>query len=133
MQANKATELADFKTAIRAKYDMKEQAFADNNPEPILTRFYTENAITTDFEGKTTVGREALRPVYDAIISSNVRLESYNTHVNGDLGWDWVNFYVTPPPEADMEPLTFKMLFLWERINGEWWSHGEMYVTGEFD
>lgn len=128
-----ASELADFKAALRAKYDMKEKAFAENDPEPILTRFYSKDAITTDFEGKTTLGREELRPVYDAIIGSTVRIESFKSVVNGDAGWDWVNFYVTPAPEANMAPLTFKMLFLWERIDGEWWSQGEMYVIGEFD
>ena len=126
-------ELAAFKQAIRAKYDMKEQAFRDNDPEPILTRFYSEQAISTDNEGKTKVGTEELRPVYEEVIGALVRIESFDTFVNGDAGWDWVNFHVSFPPEAEMDPFTFKMLFLWERIDGEWWSHGEMYVLGEFE
>lgn len=34
---------------------------------------------------------------------------------------------------AIAEPSTFKMLFLREKVNGEWMSQGEMYVVGEFD
>ncbi len=128
-----AEELAAFESAIRAKYDMKEQAFRDNDPEPILTKFYTEDAISTDNEGVTHIGREELRPVYEEVIGAFVDIESFDTFVNGDAGWDWVNFHVSFPPEANMDPFTFKMLFLWERIDGEWWSHGEMYVLGEFD
>jgi hypothetical protein len=26
-------------------------------------------------------------------------------------------------------PFTFKILFLWERIAGEWWCKGDMYVV----
>ncbi len=128
-----AQELSAFKKAIRQKYDMKEQAFRDNDPEPILTKFYTSNAISTDHEGKTKVGTEALRPVYEEVIGSLVKIESYNTFVNGNAGWDWVNFHVEFPPGVEMDPFTFKMLFLWEKIDGEWWSHGEMYVLGQFD
>ena len=130
---SREAELEQFMQAIRTKYDMKEQAFRDNDPEPILTRFYSEDVISTDPEGNTHVGRAALRPLYEEVIGSFVRLESFNTFVNGDAGWDWVNFHVSFPPEAEMDPFTFKMLFLWERIDGEWWSHGEMYVLGEFD
>ncbi len=130
---SKAEELAAFKAAIREKYDMKEQAFRDNDPEPILNRFYTESVISTDPVGITKVGRAALAPVYDEVIGSLVKIESYNTFVNGDAGWDWVNFHVSFPPGVEEEPFTFKMLFLWERIDGEWWSHGEMYVLGEFE
>lgn len=128
-----AGELEDFQQAIRAKYDMKEQAFASNDPEPILTGFYTDNVISTGPDGASHVGREELRPVYEEVISGSVRIESYNSLVRGDAGWDWVNFHVTPPPESGAEPFAFKMLFLWERIGEEWWSHGEMYVVGEFD
>ena len=130
---SRADELAEFKKAIRAKYDMKEQAFRDNDPEPILTRFYADTAISTDNEGNTHAGRDELRNIYEEVIGALVRIESYKTFVKGDAGWDWVNFHVSFPPESNMDPFTFKMLFLWERIDGEWWSQGEMYVLGEFD
>lgn len=126
-------ELDAFKKAIRAKYDMKEQAFRDNDPEPILTKFYAEDVISTDNTGVTHIGREELRPVYEEVIGAFVQIKSFDTFVNGDAGWDWVNFNVSFPPEAEMDPFSFKMLFLWERINGEWWSHGEMYVLGKFE
>ena len=39
-------ELAAFKAAIREKYDLKEKAFAAHDPEPILTKFYAEDAMS---------------------------------------------------------------------------------------
>lgn len=126
------TELADFKKAIRAKYDMKEQAFANNDPKPILEKFYTADVISTGPDGFSHIGTEGIRPVYEEVISARVKIESFYTHVNGNLGWDWVNFHVFPA-EPDAKPFTFKMLFLWEKQAGEWWSKGEMYVQGQFD
>lgn len=127
-------ETAAFKAAIRAKYDMKEAAFAANDPDPILTRFYAKEVISTGPDGHTHVGRHTLRPVYNEVIVNDVTIESYRSVVNGDAGWDWANFNVIPPAASGMEPFTFKMLFLWERDeSGEWWSHGEMYVNGKFD
>ena len=124
-------ELNEFKQAIRVKYDMKEQAFANNDPEPILARFYAEDAISSGPDGTTHYGTEELRHVYEEVIGANVMVESFHTYVNGNAGWDWVNFHVDPATEGE-EPFTFKMLFLWEKIDGEWWSKGEMYTFGEF-
>ncbi|MDP4650801.1 MAG: nuclear transport factor 2 family protein [Haliea sp.] len=131
--ADDSEELANFQREIRVKYDMKEAAFAANDPEPILTQFYHPDAISTGPDGMTHVGREELRSVYEQVIASRVKIESYSSFVRGDAGWDWVNFHVTPPADSGDPPFTFKMLFLWEREDGEWWSQGEMYTIGEFD
>jgi ketosteroid isomerase-like protein len=47
--------------------------------------------------------------------------------VKGDLGWDWADFHVTPEDKSQA-PFTFKILFLWERRNGEWICVGDIYV-----
>jgi len=131
--ATESEELIAFKAAIRAKYDMKEAAFRANDVEPIINRFYSDRVMSVDGDGNVHRGRAGIRPVYEEVIGSLVRIESVETLVNGDAGWDWVNFHVSFPPEAELEPFSFMMLFLWERIDGEWWSHGEMYVPGAFD
>ena len=125
--------LVAFKLATRAKYDMKEAAFKANDVEPIINHFYSDRVISVDSEGAVHRGRAGIRPVYEQVIGSFVAIESYESFVNGNAGWDWVNFHVSFPPEAEMDPFSFKMLFLWENIEGEWWSHGEMYVPGAFE
>lgn len=126
-------ELADFKAAIRARYDIKEQAFADGVAAPILEQFYSEDVISVDNEGNTHRGRDELRPGYEETTKfANVRVESVHTKVSGDMGWDWANFYVTPKDPAE-QPFSFKILFLWERIDGQWWCAGDMYLNGLFE
>lgn len=125
-------ELADFKAAIRAKYDLKEQAFVDGDATPIVEHFYSEDVFSVDNEGNTHRGRDELRPLYEEVTkSSTVRVESVNTKVSGDMGWDWANFYVTPKNPAE-QPFSFKILFLWQRIDGQWWCAGDMYTVGQF-
>ena len=127
-------ELEAFKKAIRAKYDLKEMAFANNDPKPILEKFYTGDVLSVGPDGVSHEGTEGIRPVYENpdIIGGKVKIVSYKTQVSGSSGWDWANFHVNPADPA-AEPFTFKMLFLWEKIDGEWMSQGEMYVVGEFD
>ena len=127
--ATSNSELQAFKSAIRAKYNMKEQAFKDNDPLPIVNNFYTSDVIST---GPDTYirGRKDLLTQYKKHIADTVRIESVHTYVNGDAGWDWANFYVTPADDS-VEPIVLTILFLWEKRDNEWWSPGEMFMFGE--
>jgi len=129
--ASDSSEMANFKAAIRMKYDLKEQAFADGIAAPIVEQFYSEDVLSVDSDGKTHRGRDELRPLYEETTQfANVRVESVNTKVSGDMGWDWANFHVTPKDPAE-QPFTFKILFLWQKLDGQWWCVGDMYVLGE--
>ncbi len=126
-------EQAAFEEAIRARYEIKEQAFAAADAEPILNHFYTADVVSVDHEGHSYFGRSELRPLYEELVQgATVRVESLQSRVSGELGWDWANFHVTPKAEGQ-SPFTFKILFLWERIDGEWWCAGDMFLPGEFD
>lgn len=122
-------ELEMFKQAIRAKYDIKENAFRNHDPLPIMNQFYTEDVISVGPDG-VIKGRKALLEEYKKHIADTVRIESVHTYVNGNAGWDWANFYVTPA-DISVKPFVFTILFLWEKRNGEWWSPGDMYNLGE--
>lgn len=129
------SEAAAFKQAIRAKYDLKEQAFTAGDADLVVNRFYSHDVISTDNEGHTHIGRDELLPLYQEVTAAfNTEIESVYTHVNGDTGWDWANFHVMPKdPDSEVEPFTFKILFLWEKVDGEWWCKGDMYVLGKFE
>jgi ketosteroid isomerase-like protein len=125
-----SAELAAFKQAIRAKYDMKEKAFHDRDGETIVTKFYAEDVVSAGEGSPLHRGRAELRKLYQTpeVIESEVRITSFHTHVNGNAGWDWADFHVTPA-DTKVAPFTFKILFLWENVNGEWWCKGDMYVV----
>jgi SnoaL-like domain len=132
-QAAESPELAAFKQATRALYDLKEKAFADDDPGPILERFYAPDVISTDEDGHTHIGTAEIAPLYAEVVPANrVRIESVHPHVNGNLGWDWANFFVTPDDPGE-KPFSFKILFLWEKVDGRWICKGDMYTLGRFD
>jgi len=127
-------ELAAFKKAIRAKYDLKEKAFADHDAETILTKFYTPDVISVEgtADGGIYVGREQIRPLYERVVKDSlVKVDSVHTFVNGDSGWDWADFHVTFT-DGKTKPFTFAILFLWTKVNGEWMCKGDYFVMGSF-
>src|SRR5689334_15395720 len=127
-------ELAAFKKAIRAKYDLKEKAFANHDVETILTKFYTPDVISVEGtpDGGIYVGREQIRPLYERVVKDSlVKVDSVHTFVNGDSGWDWADFQVRFP-DGKTKPFTFAILFLWTKVNGEWMCKGDYFVMGSF-
>lgn len=132
--APSATELSAFKAATRKLYDMKEKAFAEGKPDPIVNRFYAANAVSVGPEGKPYEGRAAYMANYKKVVSSyKVKVEPMHSYVNGNAGWEWANFRVAPKDPASTEkPFNFVILFLWTKVKGQWISAGDAYVVGEF-
>ena len=124
--------LMAFKKAIRAKYDLKEMAFAEHDAETIVTKFYAEDVISVGENEGIFVGRDQIRPLYAEVVKTNhVKIDSVHTYVNGSAGWDWADFYVTPT-DGKTKPFTFAILFLWSKVHGEWICKGDYFMTGSF-
>ena len=124
--------LIAFKKAIRAKYNMKEKAFAAHDAETILTRFYAEDAFSVGEGFGIFNGRKELRPLYEQAVNEyTVKVTSMHTYVNGNAGWDWADFYVMPVDPKE-KPFMLAILFLWSKSGGEWMCKGDFYVKGSF-
>ena len=127
-------ELAAFKKEIRAKYDLKEKAFANHDAETIVTQFYAPDVISVEGgpEGGIYVGRDQIRPLYERVVKDSlVKVDSVYTYVNGNAGWDWTDFHVRFT-DGKTKPFTFALLFLWAKENGQWICKGDYFVTGSF-
>lgn len=130
MASDPDAELAAFKQAIRAKYDLKERAFAAHDAETIVTKFYTADVISVGEGEGVYVGRDQIRPLYvDVVRNNKVKIESVHTFVKGDAGWDWTDFHVYPT-DGKTAPFTFAILFLWTKIDGQWMCKGDFFVNG---
>lgn len=128
----RATELSAFRQAIRAQYDLKEQAFARHDAETIVTQFYAPDVISVGQGEGIFIGRDQIRPLYQDVVRNNrVKIESVHTYVNGSAGWDWADFHVFPT-NGKTKPFTFAILFLWSRIDGKWMCKGDYFMTGSF-
>lgn len=126
--APNSAELQAFKKAIRAKYALKEKAFAAHDAETIVTKFYSADVISIGEGQGIHVGRDQIRPLYQQVVKDNkVSIDSVYTFVAGDAGWDWADFRVKPDKG---EPFTFAMLFVWAKIDGEWMCKGDFFVNG---
>jgi hypothetical protein len=125
-----SAELQAFKKAIRAKYDMKEKAFAAGDARTIVTRFYAEDAQSVGEGYGIFHGRKDFWPLYtQAVKELNVKVTSVHTVVSGTAGWDWANFDVIPKDPKE-KPFSLVILFLWQKVNGEWICKGDFYVHG---
>ncbi len=127
-----SAELKAFKRAIRARYDLKEKAFAAHDAETIVTRFYAPDVISVGEGEGIYIGRDQIRPLYEEVVKDNrVKVDSVYTYVNGSAGWDWADFHVFPADPKN-KPFTFAILFLWAKVDGAWICKGDFFVNGSF-
>ncbi len=127
-----SAELEAFKRAIRARYDLKEKAFAAHDAETIVTRFYAPDVISVGEGEGIYIGRDQIRPLYQEVVKDNrVKVDSVHTYVNGNAGWDWADFHVFPA-DPNNKPFTFAILFLWAKVDGVWMCKGDFFVNGSF-
>lgn len=127
-----SAQLSAFKKAIRAKYDLKEKAFAAHDAEAIVTKFYSKDAISAGEGEGIFIGRDAILPLYQTVVKDNtVKVESVHTFVDGNAGWDWADFHVYPA-DPKTKPFTFAILFLWAKVDGQWICKGDFFMTGSF-
>jgi ketosteroid isomerase-like protein len=123
-------QLAAFRQAIREKYDLKERAFAAHDAETIVTRFYSADVISVGEGEGIYIGRDQIRPLYQDVVRNNkVKVDSVYSFVDGNAGWDWADFHVFPT-DGKTAPFTFAILFLWAKVDGQWWCKGDFFVTG---
>jgi uncharacterized protein (TIGR02246 family) len=123
-------QLAAFRRAIRARYDLKEKAFAAHDAETIVTEFYAPDVISVGEGEGIYIGREQIRPLYEEVVKDNrVKVDSVYTYVNGNAGWDWADFHVYPA-DPKKPPFTFAILFLWAKVDGAWLCKGDFFVNG---
>lgn len=119
-----ATELAEFQRQTRILYDMKEGAIAAGNPDPIVNRFYVDDATTFGPDAKVMRGQEKFRAHYRSFIDGFRRatIRSVRPYVSGDAGWDWADFIATA---RDGNVIHAAILFLWVKIDGQWACAGD--------
>ncbi|MHA3791385.1 nuclear transport factor 2 family protein [Sphingomonas sp. YL-JM2C] len=127
-----AADVAEFRSQVDALYRMKEAAFARDDADTIVDRFYTRDSITFGPDGKPVIGRDAFRDEYRNIVKiANVKVEPIATHVGADAAWEWANFRAFPKDKSQ-KPFTFIMLFVFAKKDGQWVSGGDAYTVGEF-
>jgi hypothetical protein len=127
-----SAELKAFRRAIRARYDLKEKAFAAHDAETIVSRFYAPDVISVGEGEGIYIGRDQIRPLYEEVVKDNrVKVDSIYTYVNGNAGWDWADFHVFPA-DPHNKPFTFAILFLWAKVDGAWICKGDFFVNGSF-
>lgn len=130
--------LQAFKKAIRAKYDLKERAWAAQDSVGLVKGFYSPQAFSAA-EGEPeffALGQKQFLELYKTFVAdtTRVRIESVHTYVNGNMGWDWTNFHADVKPEKvkDYPPSPVRILFVWEKINGQWFCAGDVVLLGTF-
>lgn len=125
-------ELAAFKKATQSKYNVMERGFEIGDLDTIVSIYTSDGLVSTGEGFDVFLDRDSLIQSFSPFLSYTVKVNPIYSNVKGDLGYQWCNFYMYEKG-TNNQPEKYKFLFLWEKINGEWYVKGDMYVRGEFE
>jgi nitroreductase/ketosteroid isomerase-like protein len=124
------SQLREFRAATRALYDLEEKAYEDKDAATLVSHLYSEDAFVVS-PNSTSLGKQQILAGYQRHMDGRAHLVSVKSYVNGNSGYDMVNFAFTPDDRAE-KPVTFKALLLWEKRHGKWICLGNMFMPGAF-
>ncbi|WP_124830719.1 MULTISPECIES: nuclear transport factor 2 family protein [unclassified Burkholderia] len=121
-----------FQQAIAANYAVLTNGFATNNAGTVAYEFFTSDAWSVGAEEETAIGAKAIETLYaDFVGAYTFEAKSVSAHRVGDAGWDFAEVtLVSTDGQKEVHP--YKVLYVWERIDGKWTCKGQMYVEGSF-
>jgi hypothetical protein len=125
-------ELIAFKEAIDARHADLTAAFERGDSTIIGNGVFHGDAwMVGDGDDNTTIGGKGISDVFANFVGKyQWQSESLRYGVSGSIGYDFANAVMRPVEEGDV--LTFKLLFIWEKVDGKWVATGQMYVTGNY-
>lgn len=126
------SEFNAFRSAIEAQHAALADAFDRGDFEVIGNGVFTEGAwLVGDGDAGTFVGSQAIGNVFaDFVGKYRWTSKSVKSGVSGSVGFDFANAVMRAVEGDDV--LTFKLLFIWEKVDGKWVATGQMYVTGNY-
>lgn len=108
-----------FASALRERYAIHVKAMDAADVESLLS-FFTDDAIWVGSGWPTRAGRSQLRELFTEVAgTATVVCRSLYTYVDGDTGWDFVDYAVTPR-DPSVTPWIFRTAFQWVRREGSW-------------
>lgn len=112
-----------FAAALRARYGEHVAAVEDGDVERLMT-FFTDDVVWMGAGWPSREGKPELRKLFEEVAgTAKVHCQSLYAHVNGDSGWNFVD-YAVMPNDTTVAPWTFRTSFQWTRSDGTWRCNG---------
>lgn len=117
-----------FAVALRARYEEHIAAVEGGDVGRLMT-FFAEDVVWMGAGWPSREGKEELRTLFAEVAgTAKVHCRSLCAYVNGDSGWNFVDYAVTPN-DRSVAPWTFRTSFQWTRSDGTWRCNGVLCYT----
>ncbi|WP_431324674.1 YybH family protein [Rhizobium sp. YTU87027] len=120
----------DVRAAIAAQHDLMKQAFASGDADPIVDKYYTEDAWVFGDGDQTWKGSQAIHELYAGIVGKYTWTTKTEQII--PLGDGALEFLIgTIHPVDGSEPTVYKILFGWVKAGESWRCSTQMFAFGD--